>query len=212
MKTANVVSPLAPIPHPKRSHYQISYEDLEKHFDQPLVEVARKFDVCTTFFKKVCRQHGIKRWPFRKLKSLQRKMQASGHLPQQTDNAQQTARPSPDLQWMLTARSKIGLYAPGGELQGDSNNNQQQADHLAAAQMPSPKAQRGPNNVRVNAGRIVGCTPNSDTSRITPKNEAQELTLDALSQASSAKGDLGQDTDQVEEELIGVLCSMIQQR
>jgi len=208
MKTANVVSPLAPIPHPKRSHYQISYEDLEKHFDQPLVEVARKFDVCTTFFKKVCRQHGIKRWPFRKLKSLQRKMQASGHLPQQGDKTELAARSSPDLQWMLAARSKIGLYAPGGELEGD----QQQADHLAAAQMPSPKAQRGANSGGVDAGRIVGWTPNSDKSGITPKDEAQELTLDALSQASSVKGGLGQETDHVEEELIGVLCSMIQQR
>ena len=142
------------------------------------------------------------------LKSLQRKMQASGHLPQQGDKAELAARSSPDLQWMLAARSKIGLYAPGGELEGD----QQQADHLAAAQMPSPKAQRGANSGGVDAGRIVGWTQNSDKSRITPKDEAQELTLDALSQASSVKGCLGQETDHVEEELIGVLCSMIQQR
>ena len=39
-------------PGTSRGHsFPISYEDLQKHFDQPLADVARKFDVCTTFFK-----------------------------------------------------------------------------------------------------------------------------------------------------------------
>lgn len=53
----------------------ISFVELQAHFDQPLAQVARKFDVCTTFFKKICRHYGIKRWPFRKLKSLEKKIQ-----------------------------------------------------------------------------------------------------------------------------------------
>lgn len=31
--------------------YDISYEELQKHFDKPLAQVARIFNVCTTFFK-----------------------------------------------------------------------------------------------------------------------------------------------------------------
>eukprot|EP00658_Telonema_sp_P-2_P054147 TRINITY_DN430_c0_g1_i1.p1 TRINITY_DN430_c0_g1~~TRINITY_DN430_c0_g1_i1.p1 ORF type:complete len:210 (-),score=27.86 TRINITY_DN430_c0_g1_i1:487-1116(-) len=52
----------------------ISFQDLQAHFDQPLSDVARKFNVCTTFFKKICRHFGIKRWPFRKITSLEKKI------------------------------------------------------------------------------------------------------------------------------------------
>merc|ERR1712230_145402 len=46
---------------------------LQDHFHLPMVEAAKKFDVCLTFFKRICRSHGIKRWPYRKLISLERK-------------------------------------------------------------------------------------------------------------------------------------------
>jgi len=52
----------------------LSFEILQKHFDVPMTEAAKRFGVCLTFFKKICRSHGIKRWPFRKLKSLQSKI------------------------------------------------------------------------------------------------------------------------------------------
>ena len=37
--------------------------------------VAQKMGMCLTSLKKVCRAHGITRWPFRKLKSIERTMQ-----------------------------------------------------------------------------------------------------------------------------------------
>merc|ERR1712166_374500 len=52
----------------------LTFQDLQTDFDQPLAAVARKLNVCTTFFKKICRHFGIKRWPFRKLKSLEKKI------------------------------------------------------------------------------------------------------------------------------------------
>lgn len=52
----------------------IEFADLQAHFHLPMAEVARRFGVCTTFFKKMCRIHGIRRWPYRKLKSLQKKI------------------------------------------------------------------------------------------------------------------------------------------
>merc|ERR1711957_884881 len=136
-----------------------SYEDLEKHFDQPLVEVARKFDVCTTFFKKICRQHGIKRWPFRKLKSLQRKMKASGQmlLVPQPEKTHQVARSSPDLQWMLAARSQMGLFPPE-QRPDDQQLFETRAGRVAemieisaGQRVATPTGQRGP----VDAGHIV---------------------------------------------------------
>eukprot|EP00658_Telonema_sp_P-2_P020466 TRINITY_DN18091_c0_g1_i2.p1 TRINITY_DN18091_c0_g1~~TRINITY_DN18091_c0_g1_i2.p1 ORF type:complete len:289 (+),score=64.18 TRINITY_DN18091_c0_g1_i2:166-1032(+) len=51
------------------SSFQITLEQLQQHFHLPLAHVARKFGVGTTFMKKKCRLHGIKRWPFRKIRS-----------------------------------------------------------------------------------------------------------------------------------------------
>lgn len=54
--------------------HSIDFEVLQNHFHLPMAVVAKKFDVCLTFFKKICRQHGIKRWPYRKLRSLEKKI------------------------------------------------------------------------------------------------------------------------------------------
>jgi len=48
---------------------QVDYATLSSKFDRPLSEVATELGVCMTFLKKVCRQHGIKRWPYRKVQA-----------------------------------------------------------------------------------------------------------------------------------------------
>lgn len=58
----------------------VTREKLEANFHLPMIEVAKKFDVCLTFFKRICRAHGIKRWPYRKLKSLSKKTESAGGL------------------------------------------------------------------------------------------------------------------------------------
>ena len=45
----------------------IELDKLKEHFHEPMADVARKLGVCTTFFKRICRTYGIKRWPFRKV-------------------------------------------------------------------------------------------------------------------------------------------------
>jgi len=52
---------------------RVTLEVLKQHFHMPMQDVAKKFDVCLTFFKRICRQRGVKRWPYRKLKSLQKR-------------------------------------------------------------------------------------------------------------------------------------------
>ena len=46
---------------------RITKDVLEAHFHLPMAEVAKKFQVCLTYFKKVCRSHGVRRWPYRKV-------------------------------------------------------------------------------------------------------------------------------------------------
>lgn len=48
----------------------IDYVTLQQNFHLPISQVAKDLGVCATVLKKLCRQHGIPRWPHRKIKSL----------------------------------------------------------------------------------------------------------------------------------------------
>ena len=52
----------------------ITLEELEQYFNIPEKQVAKNLGVCLTSLKKLCRHHGIHRWPYRKLKSIEKKI------------------------------------------------------------------------------------------------------------------------------------------
>ena len=52
----------------------LSEKELREHFNMPLNEVAKKFSMCTTALKKLCRKYGVMQWPHRKLRSLEKKI------------------------------------------------------------------------------------------------------------------------------------------
>lgn len=56
----------------KRYGPVVQLEDLKKCFNMPIATVARKFGICATLLKKICRRHGIQRWPHRQIRSLQK--------------------------------------------------------------------------------------------------------------------------------------------
>uniref|UniRef100_A0A6U2GSB0 RWP-RK domain-containing protein n=1 Tax=Hemiselmis andersenii TaxID=464988 RepID=A0A6U2GSB0_HEMAN len=53
---------------------QVDLQELSKYFKMPEKEVAKELGVCLTTLKKIARSHGINRWPYRKVKSLDRKL------------------------------------------------------------------------------------------------------------------------------------------
>jgi len=63
-------SPRSTAPVSKTAH--INFELLSKYFHLPMKEVALELGVCTTMLKRLCRNHGIPRWPFRQIKSIDR--------------------------------------------------------------------------------------------------------------------------------------------
>lgn len=53
-----------------------SEQNLREYFHLPLSDVAKKFGICVTAFKKLCRKQGVMQWPHRTLRSIEKKMAA----------------------------------------------------------------------------------------------------------------------------------------
>mmetsp|Transcript_63803 Transcript_63803/g.156986 ORF Transcript_63803/g.156986 Transcript_63803/m.156986 type:complete len:354 (+) Transcript_63803:247-1308(+) len=108
----------------------LSEKELREHFNMPLNEVAKKYGMCTTALKKLCRKYGVMQWPHRKLRSLEKKIASlraeqryttdgQGHLDEEIRklNMQREA--------LITGRDDIGEneepWSPSGNSPGDEN-------------------------------------------------------------------------------------------
>ena len=58
--------------------YSFTTSDLAKYYHLPINEAAKQLEICTSVLKKICRKQGIKRWPHRKFKSLDRLISSLG--------------------------------------------------------------------------------------------------------------------------------------
>ncbi|KAJ1641547.1 RWP-RK domain-containing protein [Pavlovales sp. CCMP2436] len=56
-----------------RKGKELSFADVSRHFDLPLTQAAERLNVCVTLVKRVCRENGVSRWPYRKLQSRKKK-------------------------------------------------------------------------------------------------------------------------------------------
>ncbi|KAE9604024.1 putative transcription factor Nin-like family [Lupinus albus] len=55
----------------KRKSCNLEYDEIKKHFGVPITQAAKEMNVGLTLLKRRCRELNIKRWPHRKLKSLE---------------------------------------------------------------------------------------------------------------------------------------------
>lgn len=58
------------------SHHDYTYDELAKYFHMPINDVSQELGICATLLKKICRKNGINRWPHRKIKSLDKMIEA----------------------------------------------------------------------------------------------------------------------------------------
>ncbi|CAI5727382.1 unnamed protein product [Peronospora destructor] len=57
----------------------ITLDMLRPHFEEPLARVAARFGICVTLLKKICRRHGIARWPHRQITGLRKSIASMEH-------------------------------------------------------------------------------------------------------------------------------------
>lgn len=74
---------------------KVSFETLKQYFSLPITAAAQELGVCATMLKKLCRQYGVKRWPHRKIQSIDdriRTLERALAKPGQTAESKQTRR------------------------------------------------------------------------------------------------------------------------
>jgi hypothetical protein len=58
----------------RKKRSEISFEEIQKHFETPIKEAAMNLEISLTQLKRICREMDIPRWPYRKLFSIQNKI------------------------------------------------------------------------------------------------------------------------------------------
>ncbi|KAL6493911.1 hypothetical protein OROGR_031820 [Orobanche gracilis] len=71
-------------------------KDFVDCFDLPIEDAARKMNICPTVIKKICRKNGVLRWPYRKIKSIKKKISNEAKIVDLSDD-QERARALEDI-------------------------------------------------------------------------------------------------------------------
>lgn len=120
------------------THRVVKIDELSQYFHLPEKAVARQLGVCLTSLKKICRQNGITRWPYRKLKSLDKKIH-------KIENALTSTTEDPSamiMKWETLKLEKKNLPFAGNSDDSDSETKKRSSPVENAARA-APNASAG---------------------------------------------------------------------
>mmetsp|Transcript_32713 Transcript_32713/g.73518 ORF Transcript_32713/g.73518 Transcript_32713/m.73518 type:complete len:367 (-) Transcript_32713:609-1709(-) len=99
---------------PTQRTVDLTMQELSKYFKMPEKAVAKELGICLTSLKKVCRQNGINRWPYRKIKSLDKKLR-------KLETAMTGAKDDPSLLQAVSSYPRWNDVADQAESSGSSS-------------------------------------------------------------------------------------------
>ncbi|KAI9113485.1 hypothetical protein K1719_015412 [Acacia pycnantha] len=166
----------------------ITLQVLRQYFAGSLKDAAKNIGVCTTTLKRICRQHGIKRWPSRKIKKIDSFYSkfpelASPNLPGSSlfSTSKQSNLPNPS-----STRPDAGLLSPeapssscnqsSSSSHSSSNMSELQLDTQNVAGGKAPRFREdSADGVMKRVPSEVGLKSSSqDTAELLPTSQSQE--------------------------------------
>mmetsp|Transcript_24999 Transcript_24999/g.39278 ORF Transcript_24999/g.39278 Transcript_24999/m.39278 type:complete len:370 (+) Transcript_24999:38-1147(+) len=111
------------------NHKGIEMQELSKYFKMPEKAVAKHLGICLTSLKKICRANGIHRWPYRKIKSLDKKLRKLEH-------AMSTAKDDPSMAHAVSGYSVRSTEGADNESDSGSISPTPSASEASIASTP----------------------------------------------------------------------------
>lgn len=163
----------------------IELEKLKEHFHEPMADVARKFGVCTTFFKRICRTYGIKRWPFRKLQSLEKKINGLRAV-----GTRQAEEKLEHLKVLLTHLQATGIAGAQGDGSSDEDDPSTPGRTKSISLVPEPPENQGAASSTAHAK----LKKTEDRQRVSQSGDESDTLTDILGNLVSRKNSAGSST------------------
>lgn len=130
-----------PAPPPKPTKASLSYEEISKLFSLPIAEAASILGVCTSVLKRICRSHGIVRWPYRKLVSGKAGDDSKGSDKEKAKELVESSKTAKQKAFSSFGPSAVSLSTSQGVVksqQGSSKAGQTSVSLQAGKQNVSP--------------------------------------------------------------------------
>lgn len=116
----------------------IELQELSKYFNMPEKAVAKTLGICLTSLKKLARQNGITRWPYRKIKSLDKKLR-------KLEVAMSTAKDDPSMVYAKWGDNETASsYSSSSPTPGSDDASMASTPRHTNENSPSPSSRLSP--------------------------------------------------------------------